>query len=412
MFKRLLLGVVFLFLGVSCDWFDDGQDDRLEPTIILISLDGFRWDYLDRTDTPNLDQLASRGVRAKALIPVFPSRTFPNHLTIVTGLYPENHGIVSNRMYDEEFDTWYYIGEGAEPVQESRWYEGEPIWVTAEKQGQITATFFWPGSEAEINGYRPTYWNVYDGSVPNVERVDQVLAWLDFPDDSRPTFITLYFSDTDSWGHYYGPEAAEMETAIQNLDGYIGRLIDGLEERDLLDEVNIMVTSDHGMASTSRERVVFIDDYIDLDDALMVEWTPVAMILPEPGQEDSILTALQNAHPQLAVYQKSAIPDRWHYRNHRRITPLIAVAAEGWSIGSHYFFDEYPSAYSGGSHGYDPALASMRGIFIAAGPAFKKGLALDPFQNLHLYSLMCQVLGLEPSENDGDLDSVRVLLAQ
>ena len=179
---------------------------RLRPTVILISFDGFRWDYVDMAPTPNLDRLVANGVRAGSLIPSFPTKTFPNHYTIATGLYPEHHGVVANNMYDPEFDARFGLGD-RDAVGDARWYGGEPIWVTAEKQGQITATFFWPGSEAAIGGVRPTHWRLYDGSVPNSERVAQVLEWIRLPEDERPTFLSLYFSDVNDLGHEFGAES-------------------------------------------------------------------------------------------------------------------------------------------------------------------------------------------------------------
>ena len=406
--RRLFLCIVGSLFTWS--WAQPEEQPEKPHTIILISMDGFRWDYLERTDTPNMDYLAAHGVRAKALIPVFPTKTFPNHLSIVTGLYPENHGIVSNRMYDPVFDANFWIGEGSEPARDGRWHEGEPIWVTAEKQGQTTATMFWPGADAEIQGVRPTYWSYYDGTVPNNSRVQQVLSWLDLPEDKRPILITLYFSDTDSWAHTVGPEATEMETVIRGLDGIIGTLIDSLRARDLLDSVNIIITSDHGMTETSRDRVIFLDDYINLEDATVVDWSPVAKILPNEGMEPSVYNALVDAHPNLSVYRKQEIPERFRYRNHRRITPIICIADQGWEISSHEYFDSRPDAYTGGTHGYDNQLSSMHAIFIGSGPSLKDGLVVDPFMNLHIYELMCHILGLQPAQNDGSLDSVMVML--
>ena len=274
--KLMAFRSIFLLLSLCITACSNDQDvhTELSPTVILISLDGFRWDYQDRTDTPHLDYLSENGVRAESFIPVFPTKTFPNHLSVVTGCYPENHGIISNSMYDAEWDAYYYIGENSAPVAESRWYEREPIWVTAEIQGQVTATSFWPGSEADINGERPTYWFQYDGSVPNEDRVQQVLAWLDLPEKNRPTFITIYFSDADSWGHAYGPDATRIDEIIQELDDQVGMLMAGLSECNVLDQVNIIVTSDHGMAGLSCDRVIFLDEYIDVysDSIQIIEW--------------------------------------------------------------------------------------------------------------------------------------------
>ena len=170
-------------------------------------MDGFRWDYFDKTATPNFDEIIRGGSKAAALIPVFPTKTFPNHISIVTGKYPENHGIIANRMYDPVFNEYYYIGEGSKPVLDGKWYEAEPIWVTVEKAGLKSMTMFWPASEAEIMGYRPTEYFVYNGSIKHDDRINQVLKWLDYPANKRPTFISLYFSHTDSYGHRYGPDS-------------------------------------------------------------------------------------------------------------------------------------------------------------------------------------------------------------
>lgn len=399
-----------LVFGLSLESCGRQEDTAPVSPVVLISMDGFRWDYRDRTDTPNLDYLVDHGVKAESMIPVFPSKTFPNHLTIVTGLYPENHGIVSNTMYDDVFDAWYRIGQGSESVKESRWYEGEPIWVTAEKQGETAATFFWPASEADIAGIRPTYWYTYDESIGNTERVQQVIRWLDLPRDERPVFITLYFSDTDTWGHRVGPQGLELDSVIHELDAAIGMLLDSLKARDSVDEVNMIVTSDHGMTATSDDRVIFLDDYINLEDVLMVEWSPLAMIRPNAGKEEAIYAQLYQAHPNMAVYRKEEVPERFHYRNHRRITPLVCLADEGWSISSRGYAETHPGAYDGGTHGYDNRLKSMHATFIASGPAFKDGLVVDSFENVHLYELMCHILNLDPADNDGSLDSVGMML--
>ena len=411
-FKIISISIIFCTMMWTCDFFQ-GDEENNQPEIyplILISMDGFRWDYTERTDTPNFDFLIEKGVRAQSLMPVFPTSTFPNHLSIATGLYPENHGIVSNTMYDEVFDAWYTIGEGSESVPESRWYEGEPIWVTAEKQGKVTATYFWPGSEAEINGERPTYWYVYDPSTSNETIIDQLLAWLDLPEGERPVFMTAYFNDANYWGHNLGPDGVGMESVIQGLDLDFGRLIAGLTARDLLDKVNIIVTADHGMVEIDRDRMIFLDDYIDLEDVTMAGWSPVAGIIPNEGLEDSIYNSLVNVHPQLSVYKKEETPEHLHYRNHRRITPIIGIADEGWSISTRDYYNNQPEAYTGGTHGYDLDFLSMHGLFLAYGPAFKDGLIVPSFQNIHIYELIANVLSIAPAVTDGSLDSVSAML--
>lgn len=411
-FAIIFILIIICTLIWTCDLFQaDEEDDqaKINP-VILISMDGFRWDYTERTYTPNFDFLIEGGVKAESLIPVFPTFTFPNHLSIVTGLYPENHGIVSNRMYDEVFDAWYTIGEGSESVPESRWYEGEPIWVTTEKQGKVTATYFWPGSEAEINGERPTYWYTYDGSTSNETIIDQLLAWLDLPDSERPVFMTAYLNDANYWGHILGPESVEMDTVIQGLDVDLGRLIAGLTTRDLLNKVNIIITADHGMTEIDRDSMIFLGDYINLSDVTMVGWSPVAAIIPNEGLEDSIYNSLVNAHTRFSVYKKEETPEHLHYRNHRRITPIIGIADEGWSISTRSYYDSHPDAYTGGTHGYDPLLLSMHGIFLAYGPDFKDGLSIPSFQNIHIYELIAKVMDIEPTITDGSLDVVAGML--
>ena len=400
----LLLGII-----ISCVKEDDADYD-LAPTVLLISLDGFRWDYRSKADTPNLDFLAENGVSSESFIPVFPSKTFPNHLSIVTGYYPENHGIISNNMYDPEWDAEYYIGENSNPVKEGRWYEAEPIWVTAENQGKVTGTYFWPGSEAEINGKRPTYYGEYDGDISNEDRIQKILDWIDLPKLNRPVFMTLYLSDADSWGHQYGPDAMEMSSIIKELDDDIGILKKGLVERGILDHINIIVTSDHGMTGLSRDRVIFLDDYINLNNVKIIEWSPVAMILPDDEFIDSIYNALNGVHPQMSVYRKENIPERLHFNNHRRIPPVICIAEDGWSISDHDYYNNHPYSFTGGEHGYDPINKSMHGVFIASGPALKDNFTLGSFSNIHTYELMASILSLEPVENDASFDSISVML--
>ena len=403
----------FIILIISCAKKienDVSVINDLGPTVILISLDGFRWDYLSKTDTPNLDILVENGVISESLIPVFPSKTFPNHLSIVTGCYPENHGILSNNMYDQEWDAEYYIGENSDPVKDGRWYDAEPIWVTAEKQGKLTGTYFWPGSEAEIHGTRPSYYGVYDGNISREDRVQKILEWIDLPKQSRPVFMTLYFSDVDSWGHNIGPDAIGMNSIIKEIDESIGLLVSGLNKREILDNINIIITSDHGMAGLSRDRVIFLDDYININDVRMVDWSPVAMILPEDDSIVSTYSALYDAHPQMSVFKKEDVPARLHFNNHRRIPPIICIAADGWSISDRDYFDENPYSFTGGTHGYEPINKSMHGIFIASGPGLKEGLTIDSFSSIHIYEVIAHILDIDTPENDASFDSISVML--
>ena len=380
------------------------------PTVILVGIDALGWDFLDKAPTPHLDRLVARGVRAERMIPDFPTKTFPNFYTIATGLYNEHHGIVANNMYDPVMDARFSLGN-RDAVMDGRWWGGEPIWVTAEKQGLTAAAFFWPGTESPIQGIRPTYWKPYDGSIPNLERVEQVLAWLDLDQDERPSLITLYFSTVDDATHNHGVDGEEVREAIQAVDGMIGVLMAGLEKRGLSGLVNVVVASDHGMADTEPHRMVIVDDYIDLSWGRVVDWNPVFAVWPAAGMEDALYEGLSRAM-HLSVYRKEEIPDRYRYREHRRIPPIVAVADEGWSISSRSFYEERPSRYGGANHGYDNELLSMGATFIATGPAFKEGIMVGPFANIHVYELLCHVLGLEPASNDGSLEVLRGVLRE
>ena len=402
-----LIGLIFVTIICCCANPNENKYsyDNYEP-IILISIDGFRWDYIDLADTPNFDSIIKTGVKTKGLIPVFPTKTFPNHLSIVTGNYPKNHGIISNRMYDSEFDEIYYIGEGSKPVLDPKWYEAEPIWVTAEKQNKKAMTMFWPGSEAKIMGMYPSEYFVYDGSISHDSRIEQILKWLQYEPKKRPDIITLYFSHVDSQGHKYGPQSDQTTLAIEEMDRVIGKLIYDLNEINILEQINIMITSDHGMASISEDSVIFIDDYINLSSVNIVDWSPVVSIFP--NDISNTYNELYNAHPNMKIYKKEDIPLRLKYNDHKRIAPLIGIADEGWSISSKEKFN--PTNYNGGTHGYDPQYQSMHGIFIATGPAFESGLKLPHLSSIHLYELMCKIIGITPATNDGSLDSTASFL--
>jgi len=378
-------------------------------TVILVSLDGFRWDYLDRPGAITLRALAQQGVHAEGLVPSFPSKTFPNHYTIVTGLYPGDHGVVANNMWDPRRDDRYSMAN-REAVRNGDWYGGVPIWVLVERTGRPTAPLFWPGSEAEIAGSRPTYAHAYDGDMTNAARVDSVLHWLDLPRGERPVFLTVYMSNTDDAGHRYGPQSPQTDTAIAAVDSAMARLVSGLRQRRLEDSVDIIVVSDHGMAPTAPDRVIFLDSLIDVEAARVVDWNPVAAIWPDSADLPTVLAQLRGANPHLHVYARAEIPARYHYRESPRIPPVLAVADEGWSITSTAYATDHPDAFHGGNHGYDPAARTMMGVLIARGPHFRHGTTIPPVQNIHLYDLMAHILGVTPAPNDGALDSVRAML--
>ena len=392
--KRTASNVLALLLGLALL-----ASAAEQPILILVSIDGWRWDYLDRLKPPSLTALAARGVVSEGLVPVFPSKTFPNHYTLVTGLYPGRHGIVSNNMRDPALPGSFSLGND-EVQKDTRWWGGVPLWVTVEAQGQVAGTMFWPGSDVEIAGDRPTKWRPYDHSYPNERRVDDIVAWLKEPDATRPTFITLYFSDVDTAGHNAGPESPELAAAVRNIDGVMGRLIAGIRSAGIESRTNIVVVSDHGMAPNARERTIVIDDYINLADVDLIDSSPVLGVSPRRGSVDDLYRALKDKHPALAVYRNEELPERYRLAGHPRYPALIGIADDGWDIVSRQRMTrDYGER---GNHGYDPVNQSMHGLFIAAGPAFREGMKAPRFENVHVYELLCRVLGVRPASNDGD----------
>ncbi len=397
--------VAALLSGVACASVPAPAQQPQQATppdqaVVLVSLDGFRADYLDRMPVPNLRRLAARGVRARWMIPSFPTLTFPNHYTIVTGLRPARHGVVGNTMVDPADGARFRIGDTA-AVRASRWWGGEPLWVTVERQGARAASFFWVGSEAEIGGVRPSIWKRYDGAVPNAERVDSVLAWLELPEAERPRFITLYFSDTDDAGHRFGPDAPQLAAAAARVDSALGRLLDGLRSRGLQDRVNVIVVSDHGMAPTSPERRVVLDDYVDRNAVDAVALGAFVALNPRGMSSDSLRRLLAEA-PHLRLYPRDGTPERWHYRDNPRIPALVGVMDDGWYLVTRAMLAAEREPRPGGSHGYDANAVSMRAIFVAAGPALRRGVTVPAFENVHVYELICAILGVQPAANDGD----------
>ena len=383
----------------------------LKPTVILVSLDGWRWDYARKYPSPYLDRLTARGVSA-ALIPSFPSKTFPNHYTIVTGLYPGHHGVVANAVKDPATGRRLTMSNRTE-VQDPMWWGGEPIWITLRRAGQAAGAMFWPGSEAPILGQRPQFWEPYDEDVPGNERVDRVLRWLDLPAAARPTFLMLYFSEVDSAGHDRGPEARAVRDAVRRVDAYLGRLLRGLSRRGIEQRVNLVVVSDHGMAEGNTGRVVVLDDYLALEGMDIIDLNPTLGLFPPPGREETAYRALAGAHQKLKVYRRTETPEHWHYRDHPRIPPIVGVVDEGWQIMRRSTLAGQLTRNRGpvGVHGYDPQNAmTMRGIFVAAGPAFKSGVTAAPFENVHIYNVLSEVLGVKPAANDGDPRLVQTLM--
>jgi predicted AlkP superfamily pyrophosphatase or phosphodiesterase len=379
-------------------------------TVILVGLDGWRWDYLDRAEAPHLRALAARGVRSEGLVVTFPSKTFPSHYTMVTGLYPEEHGIVSNVIEDPAIEGRFTLRSG--PVRDDpRWWGGEPIWLTAERQGVRAGTVFWPGSDVAIDGRRPSHWLPYDDDLPNERRVEQVLEWLALPEAERPRFLTLYFSIVDTAGHTYGPESDEVMEAAAEVDRLVGLLIAGLESAGRASDTHLVVVSDHGMAALSPDRVIVLDDYLDLSTIDILDLSPVLGVRPRDGDVERVYSALRDRHPALRVYRREEVPAAYHHSRSPRIPPIVGVADDGWTIATRANLERWTrTPMPGGNHGYDPRLRSMHGLFVGAGPRFPSGERVPPVESIHLYELMCELLGIAPAPNSGSLDEIRHVL--
>jgi predicted AlkP superfamily pyrophosphatase or phosphodiesterase len=394
---RLLGALALLFFSFPVDAQQPERIRDLKPSLLLVSFDGFRWDYVEKARTPNLHKLMKEGVSAEALIPSFPTKTFPNHYTIVTGLYPEHHGIVANNIWDPQLQKKFSMDNRAE-VQDGLWWGGEPLWVTAANAGMKTGVLFWPGSEAEIKGVRPTYWLPHDSKMSHEDRLKVFFGWLDKSQQDRPQFFTLYFQDVDDAGHDVGPGSQQQVRAVEKIDETLGKLLAGLQQRGVYDQMNVVIVSDHGMVPVKPNNNIFIDDYIDETQVRVSDYSPVLM-LSAGDKNEQVIAKLRKAK-HMKVYARGDLPERLHFRDNDRIPPVIAIADPGWMIATHARFAKKKKP-SYGDHGYDNAVRDTWGIFIARGPAFKPGLRMPPFANIHIYNALCSSLALQPAPNDG-----------
>jgi predicted AlkP superfamily pyrophosphatase or phosphodiesterase len=380
------------------------------PPLILISLDAFRWDYceLHPNETPHLHRLMREGVHAKALVPMYPSNTFANHYTIVTGLRPSHHGIINNDFFDPRFGAFFHYTIRAS-VQDERWWGGEPVWVTSIKQGHRACSSFWTGSETKVEGIAPTAWRPYDARVPFERRFDELFEWLHWPETERPAVITFYLEETNSIGHKFGPDSPELTQAIKMQDERLGKILARLEAEKMT--ANIVVVSDHGMTPISPERVTLLDDFISPTSVQVDFDGPAVGLRPVNGDVAALLGALASIKHANA-YRVEELPARFHIDpTNPRNPPVWIVPDEGWEVYFRSKFELYRGKFNHGDHGYDPDLKSMQGIFIAWGPGIKAGATIDEVENVHLYNFLCAVAGLKPAPNDGDDRLVRAVLA-
>ncbi len=376
--------------------------------VVLVSLDGFRWDYAEKDGAEHILAIAREGASApEGMVPSYPSVTFPNHYTIVTGLYPEHHGIVAMSFYDPARKAKYAYNDPA-TANDGSWYGGTPLWSLAEKQGMRTACFFWPGSEAEIAGERPSYYLKYDDRFPEEKRIDQVLAWLALPVAQRPHFITLYYSNVDHAGHAFGPDASETRDAVRRVDALIGQLHDRLAKTGL--PIDLVVVSDHGMEA-GKGNWVDLDTYADLSHFTTVGSLLYANSHSEADAEHAY-QQLKSASGDFKVYRRARLPAELDYNQNPREGDPVVVPTGPFAIRAHAPDDpanDLPP--NKGSHGFDPhEMASMRAIFYAEGPDIRKGVALRSFENVNVYPLIAQLLGLDAPASDGKLSVLEGIL--
>lgn len=375
------------------------------PTLLLVSIDGLRADVVGSGRMPTLDALARSGVHADGMTPSYPTLTFPNHYTLVTGLRPGRHGIVNNIMRDPVLGDFRHKGDAA---RDGRWYGGEPIWATLQRQGGIAATMFWPGSEAEIGGQRPRQYRRFDGAMPPAARVDQVLAWLDLPLAARPRLVTLYLEQVDVAAHRDGTFSRGAVAAMGEVDAALARLLRGLEARGLRASTNVVVLSDHGMRDVPREQVAWLDALLPAAAYALPWWPQVLGMQADPGRTREVETALLGRHAHFACWRRSETPVHWHFRTHPRIPPIVCQADPGWRVQSRAQPAQEEAVK--GEHGFAPEDPSMRAVFVADGPDFADGGHLPGFDNVDVYPLLARLLRITAAPNDGDAGTFDAVL--
>lgn len=416
LFRLLLCGVAAFSTGCATRHAIHSVVSTHRPTpVLLVSIDGYRSDYLARGLSPTLAMLARTGVLADSMQPSFPSLTFPNHYTLVTGLRPDHHGIVNNTMHDPQLGDFSLSNRKA--GRDGRWWaQGTPIWETADRHGLKNGTLFWPGSEAAIHGYRPDYWKPFDAKVTPDARVDQVLAWLDLPLDQRPSFLTLYFDAVDHAGHQHGPDSSQVNDKLRETDEALTRLVRGLRQRKMFNQINLIVLADHGMAAVPAQNSVVIDKLIPLDKVQMVTKGIVASFNPRSGSaEDEAAFAriehqLEQPQPHMQCWDKTRIPARLAYGQNPRVPQLVCLANIHWRIATTDYLQTHQGKLSLGDHGFDNQDPLMRALFVAHGPAFRSGMTVPQFPNVDVYPLIMHLLDLPASPNDGSFDAVKEML--
>jgi len=383
------------------------REDR--PITILVAMDGFRADYLDRGITPNLAALAARGVTAP-MRPSFPSVTFPNLYTLLTGKRPDRHGVVGNRF--QSADRTAAFGDDRAASRDAHWWSGAvPLWASAEAQGIGTAHLFYLTPGVDAAGNPPSRYRAYDEVLAPIDEPEALLAWLDVPEAERPRFLTLYFYSADSQGHAFGPNSPELAAALRELDTAVGNLMSGLVRRGLAERTNVVFVADHGMSEVRAERTVALDRLVPAEQLRPVSLGAFAAFDAAPGASlAAIADRLVGRHGAMECWRKEHIPERFNFGAHPRIAPIVCLADRGWTIALSPP-ETPPARETRGDHGYDPYDPEMAALFVAVGPAFRRGVRLDPFDNVHAYPLLAHIAGIRPEPGDGDFAVLSPALA-
>lgn len=381
-----------------------GAADR--PQLLLLSFDGFRWDYVDRAPTPNFHALMDEGARVEKVENTYITKTYPNHHSLVTGLYPETHGIVANEMFDPVMNRSFSME--TDSMYDPRWWEeAEPLWVSIQREGGRSGAAMWPGSDVEIQGTYPTRYLPYNASASFESRVERIIEWFSAPGDQAVDFGVLYWEEPDESGHNLGPESPLMDVVIVDIDEKLGYLREELKKAGLYDRLNLIVTSDHGMTQLSREKIIELDQYVSRELYTWVDKSPVVGILPKEGKLEEVYGLLVDANPNMVVWKKEDVPERLHYSHNARIMPILIEAKEGWTV-----MQNRNGTFMLGNHGYDNTLPSMQPVFVARGPAFRQDYVKASMKSVDLYPLMCHILSFRPLPNNGSLSRVCDLLSE
>ncbi len=408
--KKLYALILVVLASISCT---EETDHAEKSHVLLISFDGFRYDYVEKANAENFKSFIKEGTAARWMIPSFPSKTFPNHYSIVTGLYPGNHGLVDNSFYDKTRDTVYSIRK-RQLVQDAYFYSGKPLWQLVQEHGMKSASYFWVGSEAPIAGSYPDYYTYYDGSVPNEDRINQVIKWFSLSEDKRPSFVTLYFSLVDDTGHHSGPDSEDIIETVLEADRLLGLVMEGIASIAL--PVDVIITSDHGMypVEGNPDHALELPELINTDNEAILtlnNGTHVHLYAAENVDVDSLYGVLQSKEVNFTTYRKEDTPLSWHYRDHPRIGDILLVANPGYK----FYSDRVdPGSFENGmtgEHGYDPyTTPEMGAIFYARGPHIKEGLTIDAFEIVHIYPAVARILGISTGTIDSDINVLMPIL--